>query len=98
MLRAQQRADALVAGNMAGAYEFLSPGTRSTLSLEAYRASVVRKFWKAAKVDGVKCVDLDVCKVDLIVTYDLREIKSISSRLTETWLRESGRWWFVPRK
>jgi len=45
--RAQARWDALVAGNVEGAYALLSPGARQARSLPAYRAMIKTGFLEA---------------------------------------------------
>lgn len=94
---ASARWDALIKGDLAKAYEYLSPGTRSLMSLDLYKAKIRTGSWKKATVDSVSC-DKDSCKVSLLIEHSFKGMKSIETPLFEDWLQESGRWWFVPRK
>jgi len=94
--KAKSRWDALIKGDLAAAYEYLSPGTRSVLSLEAYKAKIRPGLWKRVSVDSVTC-ERSRCDVAIMLEYSYRDIKSIETRLIETWLHEGG-WWYVPRK
>jgi hypothetical protein len=95
--RAQSRWGALIKGDLAAAYEYLSPGTRSVLSLEEYGARIRTMRWKKTSVDSVVC-ERDRCDVAIMLEYSYRDIKSIETRQIETWLHEGGNWWYVPRK
>lgn len=97
--KAQSRWDALIKGDLAAAYEYLSPGSRSVMSLEQYKAKIRTGLWKKVKVDSVAC-EKDRCNVVLIVEYSYPKygIESISSRIEETWLQEDDDWWFVQKK
>lgn len=94
---AASRWNALVQGDIAKAYEFLSPGTRSVMSLDLYKAKIKPGMWKKASVDTVAC-EQDRCEVAMVIEYSYRKITSIETRLSEVWLREGGRWWFSPEK
>lgn len=92
---AASRWEVLIKGDIAKAYEYLSPGARSVMSLDLYKARIKPGMWKKARVDNVVC-EQDRCKVTVLITYDYRNIKSIETPLSEVWLREGGRWWFNP--
>ena len=92
--RAEDRWQLLIKGDLAGAYEYLSPGSRSTMSYEQYRAKHRVGFYRAAKVDSVTCEDA-VCTADLKLTYDARQLKGITTPITEKWVIEQGQVWFV---
>jgi hypothetical protein len=94
---ATARWNALMKGDFAKAYNYLSPGTREVMSLELYKAKVHGGNWKKANVDSVSCGQ-DQCKVLMAIEYSYRDIKSIETRLDENWLRQEGKWWYVPRK
>lgn len=95
--RVQSRWDALIKGDLAAAYEYLSPGSRSVLSLEAYKAMIHPGLWKKVSVDSVAC-EQDRCDVVILLEYHYRDMKSAVTRQNEIWLQEGGNWWYVPRK
>ncbi len=90
--RAQERWDALVAGNVERAYALLSPGARQARSLPAYRAMIKTGFWKRAVVDRVECQSSETCKVMVMVEYVYRGTL-ISSPIFEDWVLADQRWW-----
>ncbi|MHB9103274.1 MAG: hypothetical protein ACYC2E_17415 [Sulfuricella sp.] len=95
--RASARWDALIAGDLARAYEYLSPGTRDVMSLDLYKSRTRAGGWKKASVDTVSC-EQDRCEVTMVIEHSYRDMKSIETRLSEVWLQEGGKWWYVPRK
>lgn len=94
---ASARWDALIHGDLAKAYEYISPGMRSIMSLDVYKAKIHTGGWKKATVDSVSC-DKDLCKVTVVIEHSYKDLKSIETPLFEDWLQESGKWWYVPRK
>lgn len=94
---AAARWDALIAGDLARAYEYLSPGTRDVMSLDLYKKKTRPGSWKKASIDEVSC-EQDRCGVTVVIEYSYRDMKSIETRLNEVWLQEGGKWWYVPRK
>jgi hypothetical protein len=93
--RAQERCDALVAGNVEKAYSFLSPASRQVMSLTSYASSVRVGFWKKAKVERVECREADLCDVHLVVEY-IRG-SAIATPLRESWAKSDGQWWYVQK-
>jgi len=94
--RAQQRWDALVKGDVEGAYRFLSPGSRQINTLEAYKSSIRRDFWKSAKVNKVTCTGGETCEVEAEVEYEFRRSR-FKTPLAETWVKQESNWWYVLR-
>lgn len=94
---AAARWEALIKGDFVKAYSYLSPGTRDVISLDLYKAKIRGGIWKKANVDSVSCAQ-DQCKVLMAIEYSYRDIKSLESRLDENWLRQDGKWWYVPRR
>ncbi|CAH1903901.1 conserved hypothetical protein [Candidatus Nitrotoga sp. HW29] len=94
---ATARWGALIKGDFAKAYNYLSPGTREVMSLDVYKAKFRGGNWKAANVDSVSC-EQDQCKVLMAIEYGYRDIKSLETRLDEKWMRQDGKWWYVPRR
>ena len=93
-VRAQARWDALIAGDLVKAYEFLSPGSREVYTRENYMASVRAGMWKKARVERVDCAEPDLCNVVVQIDYVYRG-SPISTPLRETWSRSGDEWWFV---
>jgi predicted small lipoprotein YifL len=94
--RAQSRWDALIKGDLAVAYEYLSPGTRSMIPLDVYRNKIRLGLWKKANVESVSC-EVDRCEVNMLIESSYRDIKAVESRLKEIWLLDDGNWWYVPK-
>ncbi len=101
--RAQQRWDALLAGEIDLAYQFLSPARRSAIGLMDYQRQVFasRVRWVAADVGGVSC-GADVCEavVNLksTVISPVPGVRSfdVSRNVTENWVLADHQWWYVP--
>jgi hypothetical protein len=102
--RALERWDLLVKRSGFKAYDYLSPGYRSTHTIEQYITFVAtaRLQWKSATVDSVKCED-ETCTAKLTVAYTvpgalLKLPKDIdySGPVIETWVRSEGQWYFLP--
>lgn len=91
--RAQERWNALLAGDVPKVYGFMSPTAREALSLEAFRGAIRIGFFKSAEVVKVECQP-DVCDVQLQVTYVYRG-SSIVTPVRESWVRSDGGWWHV---
>ena len=90
---AQERAKAVVAGDVARIYGYLSPTTREAMSLDAFRNTIRAGFWTQAEVVKVDCQP-EVCDVELQVTYVYRG-SSIVTPVRESWIRSGGGWWHV---
>jgi hypothetical protein len=97
--RADERWQLLIAGKVAEAYEYLSPGSRSLMSREQYQGSIKPGLWRAAKVDSVECKE-DQCRAQIRLKYFYKR-PSIAYEgerlLEENWIKEGGSWWYVPR-
>jgi hypothetical protein len=92
--RAKARWDALIKLDVAGAYSFLSPASRATMSLDQYKAKHKVGMYRAVNVDDVNC-DRDACTVRVTLTYDYRRFKGITTPLVEKWIIAEGQAWFV---
>lgn len=94
---AQKRWDALLAGRLDEAYDYLSPGSRVLISQDQYRVSMPRKFWTDAKVSSVHC-EKDRCDVQVKVGYRYvpgrKEVRG-EHELKEKWVKEAGEWHYV---
>ena len=91
--RAQQRWNALLKADMETAYQFISPGGRSVMSLQQYRPRVNPSFWRGAKVSEASC-GTETCEVTVLVDVLLQGVK-FTNPIKETWILDAGKWWFV---
>ena len=100
--RAQERWQLLVAGEPDKAYEFLSPGYRSTVTKQDYgrKAHQSRIKWTAARWRDGHCAQDDACSVRMEVQYavSMPSAGDVPSQtlLTESWLKVDGQWYFLP--
>ncbi len=100
--RAQARWNAMLAGDLQQAYQFLSPASRAVMSFENFRARFgAMASWKSAEVFKVTCEQPDHCLATIKVTYQpllpRGSIGTIETSVDEVWLLESGQWW-LPQK
>ncbi len=94
--RAQARWDALLKNNMAEAYKFYSPASRSVLSYEDFIRSMRVGFWKKADVQAVACQADEACDVTVTIQYAYQG-NLVSTPIRETWIRTDGTWWYVQK-
>jgi hypothetical protein len=94
--RAKQRWDLVSKGDMAGAYEFLSPASKASVPKENYvRRKGGARFWRNVTLEKVEC-GKDTCKVSMVLTYDLSpDVKNLRREIVETWILDEGAWWLV---
>jgi hypothetical protein len=101
--RAMARWDALLGGDLAAAYEYLTPALRSSVSPIAYQRSILlqKVQWTGAKYIGESCEET-VCKVTLSIDFVVRGalpgVRSFkdSDEIEETWLLVDGDWYYRP--
>jgi hypothetical protein len=94
--RINARWDALIRGDMDGAYEFMSAGSQEAMSLKLYKAKIKPGMWRAVRIDGMEC-GTEICQVKMTLTYDHQRMKGIQTPFQETWILEKGNAWFVYR-
>ena len=94
--RAEARWQVLIKGDVEGAYQFLSSGSKAATSPEAYKSKIRPGMWRGAKVEKVEC-EAEICKVLLQITYDTKPMKGIQTPLNETWIIEKGSAWYIYR-
>lgn len=102
--RSVERWNFLIAHQAEKAYDYLSPGFRSTQEREAYATAMNNRplQWKGAKFKRKEC-DADRCKVEIDVSYLLvmpgalgKSVESTSTQ-SETWILVDGEWYFLPK-
>ena len=94
--RAEARWQLLIKGDLAGAYEFMSAGSKATTPLDLYKAKIRPGGWRQASVQKVDC-EAEVCRVVMKITYDRKQMTGIETPLSETWIIEKGSAWYVYR-
>jgi hypothetical protein len=99
--RAQARWDLLIKGDVDGAYQYLSVGSKAATPLSLYKGRIKLGLWRGAKVDKVDC-EAEICKVQMLITYDFRSaragaMKGIETPVPETWIIENGTVGYVYR-
>ena len=94
--RAEARWQLLIKSDFTGAYEFLSSGSKATMSLDLYKAKMQPGGWRRARVEKVDC-EAQVCRVTVAMTFDRPQMKGIEMPLQETWIIERGSAWYVYR-
>jgi hypothetical protein len=94
-LRAQQRWDALMEGELNKAYAFISPAGRAKLQAQDYRARVNTGHFRKAVVQEASC-QIDSCDVKVSLDYVVGGM-SLKQTLSEIWILDEGNWWFVYR-
>lgn len=95
--RAEERWALLIKGDLKAAYGYLSPGSRTVMTLERYEARTKTGNFREIRIDRVSC-ETDICKVRLFLTYDHRMMQGIVTPLEESWVFEGGQAWFVYRE
>ena len=103
--RAQQRWDAVIAGDLETAYEFFSPGYRSTHSLIDFGVSERMRRVKRNSAEYVEhsCEETR-CLVKFLVGFTVYKPVpgmvdySSKSLLEDTWIKTNGEWWYLPKK
>jgi hypothetical protein len=98
--RATERWALLIKGDVAGAYQYLSPVTREILSLESYKGSIKPGLWRSVEINEVVCTSDVLCSVQLNMHYSYKP-KGASAfdgtrPLSETWKKDGGQWWHIP--
>ncbi|PID49952.1 MAG: hypothetical protein CR991_03900 [Proteobacteria bacterium] len=92
---AQQRWDALIAGDFHRAYQFYSEAYQETVSLDSFRKQIQGVgFWKKAQVQKVHCGDSsNLCKTEVEVTVAMKmrglpKPVETSDVVREVWIKD----------
>jgi hypothetical protein len=101
--RATARWEALLGDDLAGAYEFLSPGTRSSVSSAQYQKSILAQKvqWTGAKYIKSDCTE-SACKVWISIDFALHGalpgVKTFkgTKEIEESWVLVERNWYLVP--
>jgi len=86
----------MMKGDMAGAYEFLSPASKATVPKESYlKRRGGGRYWRSVTMQEVNCT-AETCKVKMVLEYDLTpDVKGLKREIMETWIQDEGAWWLV---
>lgn len=103
--RATSRWNAILTGDLTGAYEYLSPAYRSSVSSVRYQRSILLKRvkWTSARYVESECAAA-TCKVKISIGYTafgaVPGVKTFEGTQTieESWVLTDGEWYFVPDK
>jgi hypothetical protein len=102
--RAAQRWQHLIEGRTDAAYEYLTPGARSTKTREEWAKEMAQRPIKWTKADYLDkaCDSDDACLVRLQIEYKAPlqgapgGLMAAPGILTERWIRIDGIWYFLP--
>ena len=103
--RATERWNLLFSDDLTAAYQYLSPGYRSSVSSKQYqRALLLQKIkWTAARYIESDCTETS-CKIKISLDYTVYGAipggKSFdgTQEIEESWVMVDGNWYFVPNK
>jgi len=103
--RVTARWDTLLSSDLAGAYEYLSPGFRSSVTSLQYQRQILlsRVKWTGVRYIESDCIET-TCKVKISLDYTvygaLPGVKSFNGtqEIEESWVKADGNWYFVPDK
>ena len=100
--KAVERWNFLIAQQAEKAYDYLSPGYRTTKARETYAKEMNDRpiRWTKVRYNEQQC-DGDTCKVKLIVDFKVKMpgmsgTANSFSPLVETWIKTGGRWYYLP--
>lgn len=96
--RANERWNALIAGDMAKAYTFSTPGYRAVVSADAFKNTIgISGRWLDAQVVRVECDTPQRCNAVIRLAFTTlfpgRGRDRIETHINETWLIEDNQWW-----
>ena len=102
--RSIERWNLLIAHKAEKAYDYLTPGTRSTESREKYAADMNNRpvHWQSVSYVDRKCDDADACTLQLQAAFSVnmsaRMGKDVQSTtlVWERWIRVDGKWYYLP--
>ncbi len=96
--RSQQRLDALLAGDLEGAWRFTTPAHRQANPPGHYTRHVGGAGdWTAAEVRHVSCED-ERCVAQVRLSYRIRSLNVVNTRpVEEVWIKVDDQWWIYHR-
>jgi hypothetical protein len=102
--RAVERWQHLIGGRADLAWDYLTPGVRSTKTRERYAEEMSDRpvKWKAVRFKSEDCTTETTCTVTLEVEYTVRMPVTgvgdvtVPADVNERWLRIDGQWFHLP--
>ena len=94
MERAEGRGMALVRGDLDAAYEYLSEGSKAVISKDNFKRRMSMVPFRAYRIDEASCEGA-TCRVKSKLTYDHRLMKGVTTPMTEQWVIEHGKVFYV---
>ncbi|MDR2012547.1 MAG: hypothetical protein LBQ20_05810 [Rhodanobacter sp.] len=102
--RVVERWDYLIAHQAEKAYDYLTPGVRTTRTREDYAGAMNNRplQWKSVKFNRKEC-DGDSCTAYVNITYELKlpstgRTTQSTRELAEKWILVQGEWYYLPDK
>lgn len=102
--RAVERWQLLIDGKPDEAYDYLTPGYRSTISRQEYARNALLGAirWRSVNWRDAECRSADACEVSLQVEYTVRmsgagDVPSVNLQ-KEDWLLVKGKWYLLPAR
>jgi len=102
--RVLARWDYRIQRDFESAWEYYSPGFRQTNPREEFVRDSARRpvRWHSVELEWIECENEKLCQVRVEVVFQALGAPSgmsrmrVPQRLTETWIRIDGEWWFSP--
>jgi hypothetical protein len=104
--RAIERWNLLIAHKAEKAYDFLTPGSRTTETREKYASDMNNRpvHWQSVTYVDRKCDDADACTLQLQASFSVNmsarmghDVQSVTL-LWERWIRVNGQWYYLPER
>ena len=104
--RSVERWNLLIAHKAEKAYDYLSPGTRSTETREKYASDMNNRpvHWQSVTYVDRKCDDPDACTLQLQASFSVnmsarmgQDVQS-ATLVWERWIRVGGQWYYLPER
>ena len=85
---------AMIAGDLAKAYEYASPASRLVVTETGFKNSIRPGFHKGAELRGVKCESPEYCIATFEIEYE-HTGRRVKTPLEERWVKQDSQWWFL---
>jgi hypothetical protein len=92
--RADARWQAILKGDFAGAYGYMSPASRLQINQATFEKRMRDAQFRGSTLGAVECQG-ETCRVDATMTYDHQMMKGVTTPVQETWIIDGGQAWYV---